>query len=359
MCFSFATCSCRASIVGLIAFFVLLIVAGTILNVIVLIVIIGDRLTRHSQFVFRASLAASDLVLTLGAYPLVLHNIFIVTFTPVKMYFGQATVWDDMLLHQVLGVLTLSPLIVSIYTLLVASLDCLAAVTLGLRYTAAAARAVAIALCCLVWAVAVAVPLGIATERVGDLKYYPLYEVLSFPDGLESGLNLYVVLFVVPLPLMWAVYIVVAVRLRRSNDAKENRLVRTTGLMVVAFTCAVLPVAVLSILQSAFDGYRAIEPRSPDNSWYSSVMLPLQLFFVCLLMLNTMWNFFIYYARNPRFHSALLTRISCDSAAGAAVGGRGSANSDRYDLVVEMSVLGSAAADADDADELVMSDLSD
>lgn len=85
-------------------------------------------------------------------------------------------------------------------------------------------------------------------------------------------------------------------------DSTERRLAKTLSIMIGFFTLSILPI-VLCFLALLFDGLRADVPKTLNKTGfvaYSTMEFVTALFLVC----NSLWNFFIYNARNKDFRKA-------------------------------------------------------
>ena len=191
------------------------------------------------------------------------------------------------------------------------------------------------------------------------------FGVISAVNGSLSPIY-YAVLTVLPLPIMWAItvatYVKTAQRMRVSRsisssvasrgDRTEMMLARTLGLMVGFYTLSLLPSAAMIAVGSLTPGTDMHEPYSFDPVVFSRVYTGKFFAYVCFT-LNTVWNFFIYNARNPQFKKAsqklrkrLLVALGCSRFYGLA-GDQMTMTTHSTSLAIKsMSLTASTAASA-------------
>ena len=334
---------CRTNVIvimvvcGLLAFLI------TLVNLAVILVYAFNPTLLHSQGIYKISLALADILVGIIVFPTFIgsvlrftsgrhvHAEYIdvigyatnesdnATTVQVRNPGGQFTDFFDQTYLNAVGFFTVLSLSVSVYSLTVAGFDRLTAVYRPLRYHKDRAKEIAKKLSVALWCLGFL--FAILPTFVPGLQYVLIASLLVSSGG-QGALILYLVAFAIPLLLMWIVngltfhYTKMHSRARRhlTFDSKkktisiEIRLARTLSIMVGIFTISILPAA-LVILASFFS--RSIYFSIPQELNLQSAIVYLAFEFVSIIILacNSLWNFFIYSARNLEFRKAFLALI--------------------------------------------------
>ena len=327
--------SCKSSLRGYIAFLFLADIISLVLNSCVVAVIFITPTLRHAQFIYRFSIAISDLLMSCLIFPSMINNVILQVHWPLKIHnstfktsqqsnttFQLAN--DPMAFNRsymdVFGALTLTIIFVSIYTMVIAAWDRLFAISSPLKYRKLNGKVIAIRLSVLAWVVALIasiVPIFFDPYLYYDGRSKAIISI----RGRYASVLLGVFAFL-PIPAMWVISFLTFWRTYkfskkaksiRSNTTSvssvELRLAKTLLLMVGAFTISILPLFILFIVDmfTPFNGLRV--PRTFDFVYFAKYIVIEQVCMI-LLLLNTMWNFFIYSARNPQFRKAFIVMTS-------------------------------------------------
>ncbi|CAK8681192.1 unnamed protein product [Clavelina lepadiformis] len=333
-CMSF---SCRAKMVSIMVICVLIGIVITTVNILVIAAITRNVDLRHSQGIYKISLAVADLIVGLIVFPTFAATLGRLVTTrlrdgPLANATGYLEV--DGVLDQgtsveislpanrflqvysrpyldFIGFFTVLSLTVSVFTLTVAGFDRFSAVYRPLSYRKDKAKTYARILCFVVWLLGILfsmLPLFTPTLQ------YSLIASILISSGGRGALVLYVVAFVIPLVIMWVINIAtyqstkkhakvrrhLTIDSKRKTQSIETRLARTLGLMVGVFTLSIVPVA-LVILSSLFVGTIYFsQPRRVDVQG-ALVYNTFEFISIIILSCNSLWNFFIYNGRNLEF----------------------------------------------------------
>ena len=310
----------------------------TFANLSVILVYAFNRNLLHSQGIYKVSLAVADILTGIILLPSFISSIARISSGVVKHAdFINATGYQtingtlsnetsvvqirppsghfrdffDQTYFDAIGFFTTLSLTTSIYCLTVAGFDRMTAVYRPLSYRKDKAKKLAKWLCAVVWGLGVL--FGIIPTFVPTLKYGLIVSVFVSSAG-QSALILYVLAFLIPLLIMWIVNVVtyqstkkharvrrhITLDSKKKTDSIEFRLARTLTIMVGAFTLSLLPAAAV-IIASFFAP--SIYLSKPREVVLESVVAYNTAEFAALLILicNSLWNFFIYNARNLEF----------------------------------------------------------
>ena len=322
----------------------LLAVLVTVFNVSVILVYINTPALLHSQGIYKVSLAAADVLIGLIVLPTFISTLNAIVFGPQEHgqlinATGYANVNGTLISTEVqvravgmtvtnvfyrpylnaVGIFTGLSFTVSVYTLTVASFDRLQAVYRPLSYSKDKAKRYAKIACVVLWSAAFL--FSILPTFISTMRYVLVASVLVSIGG-DRALILYMIAFVIPLLIMWIVngatlhFTRKHARARRhlTVDAKkktqsiEVRLAKTLFLMVGAFTASILPAAIV-ILASLFTPSLYYYFPRQLNAQGAAVYSGFEFATVVILACNSIWNFFIYNARNLEFWRALKIMI--------------------------------------------------
>lgn len=320
----------------------LLAVIVTLVNLTVVMAYIFNPNLLHSQGVYKVSLAVADILTGLIIFPSFISNLSrisqgtvslgaplnvtgyeqindtITNETSVVQILPTAGHFEDYFNQSYLdaiGFFTIVSLTSSVYCLTIAGFDRLTAVYRPLSYRKDKAKKLAKWLCGVIWSLAIF--FGILPTFVPSLKYGLVGSVLVSSGG-QGALILYVIAFLVPLILMWIVNAVtyhstrkharvrrhITIDTKKKTDSIEVRLARTLSIMVGVFTLSLLPAAVV-ILASLFTPAVYLSNPSGFNLENVVVYNTFEFATIIILVCNSLWNFFIYNARNFEFRKAV------------------------------------------------------
>lgn len=302
-------------------------------NVTVILVFSTSPKLRNSQAVYKISLAIADLLVGIIVIPTFISSLILLFKSRTTMgtvilntekniagmephypggYFKQRFTADYL---NFVGFFTSLSLVVSIYTLMMASLDRFMAIYMPLRYGRHNAKRMAMWSSLALWITGLV--FSILPFLVNTMKYGLIASILVSSSG-PSALYIYGVAFVIPLLFVWvttlATYLSTrhhakrrqAISVRRTNSGKsgsmETRLARTLAAMVGVFTLCLLPTATVIICSMLLTNIYHTIPSKLDT-FASSVMVSLEFTTILVLMTNSLWNCFIYNARSDDFKS--------------------------------------------------------
>lgn len=335
--------SCQANVIVVMVINAILAFATFMCNATIIAVLFQKKFLQNGQAIYRLSLAFADLLVgaivfptfitTLQKYILLPHELGelrnvtgynIVNGTADLNHLSTVEVTGPSGLFRTrfsrtylntVGFFTVLSLFVSVNTLVAACIDRFIAVYRPLRYDTLSAVNGARFAVILIWVLGLlfsTIPL-----YVRNMRYGVVAAVLISSAGTKV-LILYAVAFIVPLLIMWVLTITTIIiakqRSHRISTARssdntsslsefEMRLMRTLGVMVGVFTLCLLP-AILVLLSGIFlsDIYfnRPLALSQNAVSSYTSA----EVVAVIFLTSNSLWNCFIYSARDRSFRDA-------------------------------------------------------
>ena len=337
--------SCRNRIYVFVAVLAIMSVVTTVVNLLVILVLSTAKRLRNSQTTYKLSLAVADLIVGVLVLPTCIYNLteflwFPLTtarFRPVAGYelvngtyelveknvsnhIGSNLHMDrfsDSYLSAI-GFFTGVSLFVSVYTLAAASIDRLFAISKPLSYDKTKTDKYAKIGCIISWIFAAVFSLVPIITPTDVLRYRLDFSVIVLATK-DLGVVLYVVGLIIPLVLVWIVNVMVYVSLKKhtrkftrnlskANVANasdvEQRLATTLSLMVGVFTFSTLPLWLVAAVHFSIANILPDEPESLNlkktNDFITTIFVA-----VLFLLGNSIWNFFIYNARNNDFRVAL------------------------------------------------------
>nr|XP_009857865.1 uncharacterized protein LOC104265481 isoform X2 [Ciona intestinalis] len=289
--------------------------------------------SRTSQDVYKASIAMADLIVGVFVIPSFAYSVMIIQLLhqenlgPAHPGLTNFTVPDvekgryDSVPHLpytrptdnnyviIIGFFTILAFLSSIYSLMLASFDRLSVVRRPLRYVPDAAKSFANKAVAIEWFIAVVfslIPFMTTSITYGIIAFV----LVGFSGGTET-LLLYAVALLTPLLLIWASSIATccytfshARQRGAKNFQMELNLTRTIGILVVVFTLSVVPAVVSTLCSLLLPGILRTRPATLDQE-LSISLITFEFLSVVVLTCNSMWNVFIYSARNTSFKTGL------------------------------------------------------
>ncbi|XP_078482101.1 LOW QUALITY PROTEIN: uncharacterized protein LOC100181847 [Ciona intestinalis] len=329
---------CRSGITVIIVICILFAIFITVGNILILAVIWRTPVLHHSQSVYKFSIALSDFLIGAIVFPASANSILMLVKTPYMLgdeqtVFGYSVVDGSLssvqgrgIRNQFTGIFSISYLsfwaffttvgiAVSVYTLTVAGVDRLIAVYRPLRYRKDRAKMFAKRICVVIWMVTILC--GSLPLYVPSLRYSLIASFLVSSAG-TGALILYIIAFALPVVAMWIISVATFQMTRKhakasshlTADSKtksrsiETRLARTLSIMVGVFTLNLVPAAIVTIATFLTVSVYYNLPEYLDVSG-ASVFIAFEFFSFMILASNSLWNFFIYNARNAEFKAAL------------------------------------------------------
>ena len=319
---------------------VILAVAVTISNSIILVVFLTNKKLQNSQAIFKISLAFSDLMVGVIVFPSMIINILI-TDTWKKEFIsiqnttskGNSSFTDQTLIDQVrntsirlcwkfpssyinaIGFFTVLSIGVLMCTLVAAACDRFAVVHKPLKYRRPAAINI-VKKMVITW-IALLV-LALIPVFVTSVQYSMEYTTIAVPKGY-AGTVVFSVVFTLLLVVMWITTIATfkvyqnyqkstkqlqsSVYGKHEAESQSRNMLVILGIMVGAFTFSVLPTIIFLPLS-----YLTF-PATPEAKLLHFTQEILKfvsanVIVVTFLSANSLWNFFIYSARDEAFRKA-------------------------------------------------------
>ena len=315
MCF----CSCP----NLIVFFVVcgvLALATTLSNVTVLIVCCTNKKLMNGQTVYRISLAVSDFFTGTVIFPAFIITTIYQLVTDGNLKVAKAYI-------DAVGFFAMLSLHVSAFTLTAAAFDRFKVVYHPLSYNLKSSILTAWKICAVLWIISImiaALPLGVLGKK---LEYIIFLGGIPMPFLNNSSLAyLYIsCVFVLPVILMWIFTImtlvfykkylkkrqnIISTNAHKQEMKKQIRLLFTLGIMVIVFSVCILPI----VISCFFIFYNTSIERLSSNFWTSRTIVTIILCSLVMCASNSLWNFFIYSARDKAFRTSsknLYKRLLC------------------------------------------------
>ena len=318
----------------------------TLFNLTVILVYIFNPLMRHSQGIYKASLAVADLLVGVVVFPTFISSLARIIFSrnepgdvvdvrgykiingslgenlttaQVQNPGGQFSDFFDQVYLDAVGFFTVLSFTVSIYNLTVAGFDRLSAVYRPLSYSKDRAERLAKIFCAVLWCVGVF--FAILPVLLNSLSYSLVASILVSSAGREA-LIVYVVAFAIPILIMWTVNAItfhstrkharvrrhLTVDSKKKSQSFEVRLARTLAIMAGVFTLSIVPAAVVILTSLFIPSIYLTNPRGldvPSTVAYGAIEFAAIIILAC----NSLWNFLIYNARNLEFRKA--SKIMC------------------------------------------------
>nr|XP_039254740.1 uncharacterized protein LOC120331682 [Styela clava] len=328
------TSGCRVNLIVSAVVCGILAIMIVIANITVIIVFTTSPKLRNSQAVYKISLGIADMLVGLFVIPTFISSLILLYKSPASMgeimhksqpnsegtlprkSGGRFSQRFSMEYVDFVGFFTILSLVVSIYTLMMASFDRFMAIHQPLRYGRHNAKRIAIWTSIVLWVCAIL--FSAMPYFVPEMSYGLSASIMVASQG-ESALYLYVVAIVLPLLFVWITTLATycstknharrrqTLTIRRSNSGgtsnlhnMEARLARTLASMVGIFTLCLLPTAIILIVPFFLSN---IYPHLPDmfDPSANKIVMSFEFVAILILMTNSLWNCFIYNARNTDF----------------------------------------------------------
>ena len=306
-----------------------------ICNVTILGVLFTNKEMRNTSTIFRMSLAFADLLVGVVVFPSTAANL--------DYYFTRTLTFDESLktngylinnhtnfshptfdgsskicthdsfsspLVNAAGFFSTVSTTVSVFSLVAAAIDRFVAVYRPLQHFQVISFLVPRTSVACIWL------LGVFIASLPyfslALPYSVIFSVAVVPYGF-FGTALYGILTITALVIMWVVtfatysvyrnYLKRNAHLRTSirdktEDLRSKNLILILGIMVTAFTVSVLPTAILMIYEATLLNAKSFNLKN-ELAYYDIGVVVVMLF-----LSNSLWNFFIYSARDSAFRKA-------------------------------------------------------
>ena len=313
----------------------LLAVATFVCNATILGVLLFNKNLHTVQGIYRLSLALADIIVGAIVFPtfvISLYKYFIESHPlgelknvtgyyisdnslPLKQAVVElkeptGAVSDKFSEHYInaAGFFTVLSLFVSVYTMVAASFDRLIAIRRPLKYnelTAIFAGKVSVAIIWIVGVVFAALP-----AYAPSLGYAFVASILISSIG-EKVLTIYSICFFIPIAIMWilitATFLTArssmkGIRSKKQQMKTEMNLAATLGIMICVFTFCVLPIS-LVLISAVFLPHVNIEQQRSFIPSEATKYNLAEMVVVLLFASNSLWNCFIYSAREMNFRS--------------------------------------------------------
>lgn len=326
---------CRAGVVISMIFIGCFGIAIILANLTVIVVYSTNKRMKNSQSVYKITLAIGDTLVGVSVFPTFISSMYMMYLTPQKMgdvlSVEQNLTTETSLLPplrapgmhfrqnftreylDLVGFFTSFSLVLSVYTLMLASFDRMSAVCRPLKYRKRIAFQLAKYSCIVL--VFLGLLLAALPILVPSLRYGLVASLLVSLYGPDAVI-LYTVAFLFPLVIVWGTTITIFIyskkhsRVRRrlsvtSQPNVEVRLARTLGIMVGVYTATLLPAGVTLISSFLLSD---IYYNRPENLQQVSATTYVSIEFVStvILMTNSLWNCIIYSTRHSDFRKAAL-----------------------------------------------------
>lgn len=306
-------------------FFSVLFILSIAFNSVVFYVIIRSKPLHTSQFVYMASIALSNTLTTLVVHPSVLVHMWLLAGQNFEN--GHVVSYGERLSQgyiETLGVGTMLPICVSIYTLIVATGDRLYAIMWPLKYHRRNSLGRTHKICMSIWlsALFVAVFPVLTKPRV---RYDLQTLVWVTIDGRHSNV-IYVVVLCVPMLLLWVMSLITynkagagwsvtegaTTRKRQSirNANLQKCMTKTLVNVVGSWTASILPLACLLVV-GLIDPDVNLNSRRKLRSRGLTPLFVVEWFAFMSFTLHTLWCFVVLNKENKQFRRAKSHLLCC------------------------------------------------
>ncbi|XP_039273677.2 uncharacterized protein LOC120347679 [Styela clava] len=297
--------------------YILMVVAGSLgcaiilANTTVLIVFLSSKSNQmNSQKIYKISIAVADLIVGVLVIPSMIETMRRTFLLPRKVdgvHKLHTKITSEAYSDTSIGLsgfFTSLSISVSIYSLMMASIDRLLVVYRPLSYDKFRAILTAKIAVAAVWICAILY--SILPFIVKDLYLLPLASMIVVMHS-EISLILYAVLLGVPLVILWSTNIAMIILFKKNKrktqlNEDESRLIKTLAIMVGVFTICVVPATVVIFCHLTMEDVWPGDPVTFDEKKFINIKSFVSVGTICLLS-NSLWNFFIYNGRSKEFQS--------------------------------------------------------
>ena len=250
----------------------------------------------NGQTVYRISLALSDILAGIIIFPSFIYS---------YVSYGNVIYMYNNIYIDAVGFFTMLNLHVSMFTLIAAAIDRFKVVYYPLTYNAISTITSVRKICLGLWLISILLaitPTGIIYKKFRFVLFCGTIVIPALFDNFIIGVIYATVMIIAPVTAMWLLTIstflvykkysekrkklFTTVRQRQKSN-EETKLFFTLGIMVGVFSICFLPPAVVSIIIFSFGGVNCLMFISGS----------------VILISNSLWNFFIYSAREKKFRT--------------------------------------------------------
>ena len=246
----------------------------------------------NGQAVYRISLALSDILAGIIIFPSFIY-----------LYVSYGSVTYNNIYIDAVGFFTMLNFHVSMFTLIAAAIDRFKVVYNPLKYNTISTITFARKTCLRLWLISILLaiaPTGIIYEKFRFVLFCGTIVSPALFTNVYICLIYITVVFMAPVTAMWLLTILTFLVYKKYSEKrkklftterqrqklnKETKLLFTLGIMVGVFNICFLPAAIMSIIVITFGG----------------VNCSLCISAIVILTSNSLWNFFIYSAREKKF----------------------------------------------------------
>ena len=272
----------------------ILAVATTFTNITILIVLFTNPKLMNVQAVYRISLALSDILTGIIIFPSFIY-----------FYVSYGNVNYNNIYIDAIGFFTMLNFHVSMFTLIAAAIDRFKVVYYPLIYNAISTITSARKTCLGLWLISILLaiaPTGIIHKKFRYVLVFGTYVLPVLFTNVTTFLIYIIIVFMAPVTAMWLLKVstflvykkysekrkkIFTTKRQRQKLNEETKLLFTLGIMVGVFSICLLPAAIVSILVITF----------------GAVNRSLSISVAVILESNSLWDFFIYSAREKKFRT--------------------------------------------------------
>ena len=314
----------------------ILAISTIICNAIILIAIFFRKKLQNVQGIYRLSLAFADILVGFIVFPTFINTLYVFYIEPRNMnmitnsseystindsamHFKNVTIEGQPIAFQssttqymylnAVGFFTMLSLFVSVYSLVAASFDRFMAIYRPLHYNEFKSICLAKKATITIWFIGAV--FGILPFFIDALRYGFIATIMISSGGLYS-LVLYGIVLSIPLIMMWVLIIATFVAARstisRNHDMhkrlnEQMRLAGTLGIMIGVFTFSLLSAIVIVLFSLFFPNITFARPLDLDLH-AANLFISLEMVAIIILTSNSLWNCFVYSARERQFRHA-------------------------------------------------------
>ena len=249
----------------------------------------------NGQAVYRISLASSDILAGIIVFPSYIYS-----------YSTSGTVGFNKTYVNVVGFFTMLNIHVSIFSLVAAAIDRFKALYRPLKYNAKATVTIARKICLGLWLISILLAIAPTGIIYKNFNFMLISNTVVLPVVLNNVMAFYIyaaILIIAPIATMW-IFTILTFCVYKTHSKKQKKRLRTERqrlkslqeikffftlfIMVGAFSICLLPsgISILIVITSL-----KLDPSAAISS-------------IVILTSNSLWNFFIYSAREKKFRAA-------------------------------------------------------